>query len=328
LVQAIGPLFENQEEFLEVTKQLVFSSQPLFYFDEPAAKEPGKILPSAFETYAALLRNTRVVREADFDGSSNTHLHFTDPHHTITQWLSLFSENQFFAVEEKTDAGYRLIFPAIAGLVEHASGVAKTLYGLSKLNATAPTPWENSERAVFLKTLKQSFGTFSQLGRGRSGTAFHLEFLKQLIAKKPVGLRALFDDALQSGWEMIPSLEDISPDERMWLIRLVQSGDHQPLWNFSTDHLDRKKALDLVVLLRGLAEQRELKPAIFLLSQINNVRVTRIAEVLLDWHDSGELASFLITIEKLLTPLQHVPNEQLPAPQDRYIRIESVGRES
>lgn len=170
-------------------------------------------------------------------------------------------------------------FPAIHQLLRYGRSLSQTLFQFSFL-----TP---SEQNTFLK----AFETV-QIHE-------HLTFLGKTAKESPASFIASLKTVSHHGLSLLPSLEALTEKERNWLM-LFLGGEHETLWSFLQAHSSRENLLQLVRELALLSKNGALKDTFEHLSHLQNERIQRLASVLKEWQNSGELNEFLASLETLL----------------------------
>ncbi len=284
LGNTLSPFVKNDPKHMELLKSLVVSSQPFVAFDTPAAKN----LPTPFESYLVLVQSLPPVCEAQC------------PIHTLGEIFSFLSRAQFLSLYGVGRSGFIPVYPGLFRLVEQGKPLAKVLHGLSLIDGSISANLY-SEQETLLKVLTQAFGRVGN--NPESGLSLHIDLLRLLWAERPQGALAWIESFLSSSSWSFLRLENFPAGERDWLQYMVKSGDHAVLWKFLTLHFDRKKSLRLVNTLLDLETKGSLGQVFLLMDHLEDERMQKLARILMKWQSSGELRSFLLSLQTLLKPL-------------------------
>lgn len=171
-----------------------------------------------------------------------------------------------------------LKIPFVRSQLEAGQPFAKLLYQLSLLS--------KEERELLTSVLDQSLS--------RDLFKFGEEFSKS----SPEALRTAVSLLLENGHSVLPTLETITPEERVFLIRFLQSIDFESIWKFLQKYSSTKNTRALLNDLRGLLRDGGLLDAARLLSRIQNPLLKKFANVIENMILTGEFEAVLNTLEK------------------------------
>lgn len=279
--------FEETPGLQNVVKNLLNSAHALYEFNRP--HQAG--LPSGLQTYFTLLSHIG-KEEMPWVGSL----------------LSYLCEGRFLSSIPKErkngEMEWLAAYPAIHHWVARGRILSRLFYGLSWI--------EPHERHLFLKPIRESLGGARIPGDGKnSGLMLHLQMLDELLKAKPSGLRALIDLLQRRGGSIVSSIDEANARERRWILRFIENNDHEFLIRFFSKHGDRKAFIDWTDELKQSLEDGSLRQMAEILSYIDNDRMRRVARVLTDWIESGELGHLLLTVRQILK-VAHLPWEAPP----------------
>ena len=251
-----------------------------FYPEEPLKARVGRILdgipliedfdksvkglPSPFEAYTTFLRNVPVSQFPEIAASF----------HMVTQaeWLA------GTATAPHT--------PTVFKTVKQGKLLGSLLYAFSHLT--------QETHADFFRPFWRA------LGNQGEGLRSHFSVLEVLVDSHPQALASLLSRAFEHCETLWDWYEAVSESERAYLVEFLPSRDAKETIRFFHQEGSQSDLLDLVKELKVLSQSGYLLEAFKLLKQIQSERMRRIAEVLLQWQESGELLAFLDSLEVIL----------------------------
>lgn len=175
-------------------------------------------------------------------------------------------------------------YPAIFQAIQNGVGLSSFLYGISQVS--------DRKRQQFLMPLADALDY--------DGMKTHFNLLLSLNKAQRNGVSFWLGKLYDSGWDVVPSNQEIFPPERAWLSGFLGSAEFPELWRYFRSHGSRQEWRSLLAELRTLSERGYLAESVGLLAHIHNDNIRRISEVLSEWLKSGEFSAFLSTLAKFV----------------------------